>query len=198
MSNNDYILFYSNKCNHSKEFLVLLTKDPELNKKFIKINVDTRGVKIPPYVKSVPSAIIPMNGSPSLLVGVNIFKWYDENHKINVQSGSIMDYDPMGMTGYSDSFSFLDGKNEPLKKAFSFVNENFNIQTPDGNSMMDDNQGGRRGGGGGGGGNFGGFDDRGGRGGDRESHKKTQLDMEYEHRMNQRKLEVPLGQPRIG
>ncbi len=193
MSNNDYILFYSNKCNHSKELLVLLTKDPELNKKFIKINIDTRGVKIPPYVKSVPSAIIPMNGSPSLLVGVNIFKWYDENHKVNVQSSSIMDYDPLGMAGYSDNFSFLDGKNEPLKKAFSFVNENFNIPTPDGNSMTGDNQSGR-----GGGGSFGGFDDRGGgRGGDRESHKKTQLDMEYEQRMNQRKLDVPMGPPRI-
>ncbi len=197
MSNNDYILFYSNKCNHSKELLVLLTKDPELNKKSIKINIDVRGVKIPPYIKSVPSAIIPMNGSPSLLVGKNIFKWYDDNHKVNIQSNSILDYDPLGMSGYSDNFSFLDGKNEPLKKAFSFVNENFNISTPDGNSMMSDNQSGR--GGGGGGSSFGGFDDeRGGRNGGRESQKKTQLDMEFEHRMNQRKLEVPMGQPRLG
>ncbi len=175
---NDYILFYSNKCMHSKEFLVLLTKDPSLDKKFIKINVDTKGVKIPPYVKKVPSAIIPMNGSPNLLVGVNIFKWYDENHKASVQSNQILDYDPFGMTGYSDNFSFLDGKNEPLKKAFSFINETFNISAPSDAS----------------------FSDNRGRGGEdsRESHKKTQLDLEYESRMNQRKLEVPMGQPRLG
>ncbi len=182
MSKNDYILFYSNKCNHSKELLVLLAKDPELNKQFIKVNIDVRGVKIPPYVKSVPSAIIPVNGNPSLLVGVNIFKWYDENHKRNVVSNSIMDYDPLGMAGYSDNFSFLDGKSEPLKKAFSFVDENWTINTPDASSYIDDR--GR------------GDDGRGG-GGGRESHKKTQLDMEYEQRMNQRKLDVPMGPPRI-
>lgn len=183
MSNkNEHILFYSNKCNHSKELLVLLTKDPELNKQFIKINIDTRGVKIPPYIKSVPSAIIPINGNPSLLVGVNIFKWYDENHKKNVISNTIMDYDPMGMTGYSDNFSFLDAASAPLKKAFSFVDETFGISTPDASSFVDNRGGGDDGRGGGG----------------RESQKKTQLDMEYESRMNQRQLEVPMGKPRLG
>ena len=42
MSDGDYILFYSNKCLHSKEFLTLLLKDPELNKKFMKVNIDNK------------------------------------------------------------------------------------------------------------------------------------------------------------
>ena len=45
MSNkDDYILFYSNKCLHSKELLNLLYKDPDLNQKFVKIKV--RSVRI--------------------------------------------------------------------------------------------------------------------------------------------------------
>lgn len=189
MSNNDYILFYSNKCMHSKEFLVLLSKDSSLDRKFIKVNVDNRGVKIPPYVKKVPSAIIPMNGSPNLLVGVNIFKWYNDNHQKSSQGGQgqrsnqILDYDPFGMAGYSDTFSFLDDKSEPLKKAFSFLNENFTISSPEEGSFTD---------------NRGNNDDSGRSGGGRESLKKTQLDSDYERKMNQRKLEVPMGQPRIG
>lgn len=124
MSQNDYILFYSMKCLHCKELLVLFEKDPELNRKFIKVNIDTRGTNIPKYIKSVPSAIIPLNGRSSLLVGKNIFKWYEDTHKVNVESNEIMDYDPMGMTGYSDNFSFLTDLN-PLKKAYAFLDENF-------------------------------------------------------------------------
>ena len=64
MSDGDYILFYSNKCLHSKEFLNLLHKDVQLNQKFTKINIDNPNIKIPPYIKSVPSAIITSNGQP--------------------------------------------------------------------------------------------------------------------------------------
>ena len=71
---DDYILFYSNKCLHSKELLNLLYKDVELNQKFTKINIDNTNVKIPPYIKAVPTAIVTNNGEPSLLVGSNIFK----------------------------------------------------------------------------------------------------------------------------
>ena len=78
---NDYILFYSNRCLHSKELLNLLYKDVELNQKFIKINIDNPNVKLPPYVKSVPTAIVPNDGQPSIMVGSNIFKWYQETHK---------------------------------------------------------------------------------------------------------------------
>jgi len=62
MSESEYILFYSNKCLHCKELLTLLYKDVELNQKFTKINIDNNGIKIPPYVKAVPSAIITING----------------------------------------------------------------------------------------------------------------------------------------
>ncbi len=209
MSNrNDYILFYSNKCMHSKEFLVLLQKDPGLDRKFMKVNVDTRGIRIPNYIKSVPSAIIPINGQPSLLVGVNIFKWYDESHRQTVQQQEILDFDPSGMQGLSDTFSFIDTPqtgnttSNVLRKTFSFISDNFSIQTPDsdndmfkGNSTSNNNSGGGFGSG------SSGMDWMGGGGGgsdSRTSQKKTQLDNDYEARMNQRNMEIPRGPMRIG
>ena len=82
MNNKEnYILFHSSKCLHSKEFLQLLYKDVELNQKFTKVNVDNPNVKIPPYIKAVPTMIITENGKPSLLVGSKIFEWYKQLHK---------------------------------------------------------------------------------------------------------------------
>ena len=67
MSESDYVLFYSNKCLHSKELLNLLYKDVQLNQKFTKINIDNPNIKIPPYVKAVPTAIISVNGKPNFI-----------------------------------------------------------------------------------------------------------------------------------
>ncbi len=213
MSNrNDYLLFYSNKCMHSKELLVLLQKDPALDRKFIKINVDTRGIKIPNYIKSVPSAVIPINGQPSLLVGVNIFKWYDESHRVTVQQQEILDFDPSGMQGLSDTFSFIDTPqtgnttSNVLRKTFSFISDNFSIPTPDSDNDMfggannNNNNRNNNSNNGGFGSGSSGMDWMGGGGGSdsRTSQKKTQLDNDYEARMNQRNMEIPKGPMRLG
>jgi hypothetical protein len=172
MSDNDYILFYSNKCLHSKELLNLLYKDVQLNQKFTKINVDNPNIKIPPYVKSVPTAIITINGKANLMVGSNIFKWYNQTHTKAVEKESIQDWDPYAMSGYSDGFSYITNP-EVMKKSFSFVNENNNITTPDEkNYSSDDYKGG-------------------------QNQPKTKLDNDYETFMNSRKMDVPTSIPRI-
>jgi hypothetical protein len=172
MSDNDYILFYSNKCLHSKELLNLLYKDVQLNQKFTKINVDNPNIKIPPYVKSVPTAIITINGKANLMVGSNIFKWYNQTHTKATETESIQDWDPYAMSGYSDGFSYITNP-EVMKKSFSFVNENNIITTPDEkNYSNDDNKSGK-------------------------NQPKTQLDNDYETFMNSRKMDVPTSMPRI-
>lgn len=172
MADNEYILFYSNKCLHSKELLNLLYKDVELNQKFTKINIDNANIKIPPYIKSVPTAIIPNNGQPSLMVGSNIFKWYNQRHAKTVETQGIQDWDPHTMAGYSDGFSYLSN-NDVMKKSFSFLEDSETIITPDEKNYSNDNEKGSK------------------------NQPKTQLDNDYESFMSQRKFEVPATAPRI-
>ena len=174
---DDYLLFYSNKCLHSKDFLTILSKDIKLNQKFTKINIDNKSIKLPPYVKAVPSAIITVNGQPQLLVGTAIFKWYAETHKKapeqQQQQNAILDWDPMAMTGYSDGFSYSDNSNDPQKKSFAFLGGNDgSIYTPDEKS-------------------FGGNDDK------KSGGAKTELDLNYEKLMNNRNHEVPNAPTRL-
>lgn len=171
MSNSDYILFYSNKCLHSKELLNLLHRDVELNQKFTKINIDNANIKIPPYVKSVPTAIITSNGEPSLLVGSQIFKWFNQRHAKVVETQVIQDWDPHTMAGYSDGFSYLT-ESDVMKKSFSFINDNDSITTPDGKNYSNEST-------------------------KEQDQPKTKLDNDYESFMNQRKFEVPTGTPRL-
>ena len=171
MSNSDYILFFSNKCLHSKELIILLSKDVELNQKFTKINIDNSNIKIPPYVKSVPTAIIPQNGQPSLMVGSQIFKWYNQNHKKVVETQGIQDWDPHTMSGYSDGFSYLSNP-DVIKKSFSFLTENDSIITPDEKNYSGDNKGDK-------------------------DQPKTQLDNDFDNLMSQRKFDVPASIPRL-
>lgn len=162
MSNN-LVLFYSNKCIHSKEFLNMLYKDNNLNNQTTKVNVDNPNIKLPPYIKSVPSLIINENNKPSLLVGSKIFDWYNQKHKQNISKETIMDWDPCTMSGYSDGFSYLENE-DVMKKSYSFVNENEKIHTPD-ESNFESNKSG-------------------------SGPVKTQLDNDYENFMSQRSNEV--------
>lgn len=129
MSNN-LVLFYSNKCIHSKEFLTLLHKDNNLNNQTTKVNVDNPNIKLPPYIKSVPSLIVNENNKPNLLVGSKIFDWYNQKHKQNISKETIMEWDPCTMSGYSDAFSYLENE-DVIKKSYSFVNDDDKINTPD-------------------------------------------------------------------
>ena len=125
MSNKNLVLFYSNKCEHSKEFLSMLHKDTSLNEQTTKVNVDNSNVKIPPYVKSVPSLIVNENNKPSLLVGSKIFEWYNKKHKKNIETNKIMEWDPCTMSGYSDAFSYLGEEEKYLN--FLEANESYTL-----------------------------------------------------------------------
>lgn len=162
MSNN-LVLFYSNKCIHSKEFLNMLYKDNNLNNQTTKVNVDNPNIKLPPYIKSVPSLIINENNKPNLLVGSKIFDWYNQKHKQNISNDTIMEWDPCTMSGYSDAFSYLENE-DVMKKSYSFVNENEKIHTPD-ESNFESNK-------------------------SINGQVKSQLDNDYENFMSQRSNEV--------
>ena len=165
MSNKNLVLFYSNKCEHSKEFLSMLHKDTSLNEQTTKVNVDNSNVKIPPYVKSVPSLIVNENNKPSLLVGSKIFEWYNKKHKKNIETNKIMEWDPCTMSGYSDAFSYL-GEEDVMKKSYSFVTDSDKINTPDESNFES------------------------GCGGSKSGQEKSELDNNYESFMSSRSNDI--------
>lgn len=171
MSKENYVLFYSSRCLHSKEFMQLLYKDSDLNQKFTKVNIDNKNIKIPPYIKAVPSIIVQEGGQPSLLVGSKIFDWYNNMHKQNVVENSIQDWDPCTMTGYSDGFSYLENS-DVMKKSYSFLSDSNNsIATPDEKNYGQDQKS--------------------------SNQPKSKLDMDYENFMNSRSNDVPAAPQRL-
>jgi len=78
-NNNKYILFYSNFCSNSKEFITQLykTKYYEL---FMKVCVDKKDIKIPKQITAVPTIIVP--NYPRPLTGGEAFFWLEGMGKI--------------------------------------------------------------------------------------------------------------------
>ena len=172
MSSNNHVLFYSNKCLHSKEFLTLLLKDTKLNQNTTKVNIDNGNIKLPPYVKSVPSMIVNENNKPNLLVGSKIFEWFNNLHKKNVSSNEIQDWDPCTMSGYSDGFSYLENP-DVMKKAYSFIDGEETIITPDESNYES------------------------GSSNSSASQHKSELDVQYEKFMSSRTGDVPAAPQRL-
>jgi thioredoxin-like negative regulator of GroEL len=139
-NNKMYILFYSNNCLNCKKLFEFLEKDNPLNQLFTKVDVQQKNVKLPPYVKVIPSVLILENNKPlDFFKGNELFKWIEEMHLKNINSQEeIQEWDPSSMTGYSDGFSFLTESNDDfvhnnkiMKKSFSLMNENIYINTPE-------------------------------------------------------------------
>ena len=63
-----FILFYSNKCKHCKDFIISLQKlDTTLYNNFNKICVDNNP-NIPKAIESVPTIIVPSHQYPFCLI----------------------------------------------------------------------------------------------------------------------------------
>ena len=133
--NQNYILFYSKQCQYSSEFLNELYKNVDLFKKFIKVDVNDKSIKLPTYIKSVPTILVPGNyGKTTILTGNDVFSWLEmiknssNNQQGNNQQGNnqggIADYDPFGMAGFSDGFAYLNDNAAPMDKSFEFINGN--------------------------------------------------------------------------
>jgi len=141
-----YILFYSNNCIHSREFLNQLYKNQPFFEAFIKVDVEKSKVNIPKCVTAVPTIIIRSpNMKPQVFTGDEVFHWYNKlmsrldnasskskasgvpsvmGSGTNSSIGGVLDYDPCAMSGFSDGFAFLDdkvSKTNPLEHQFEFL-----------------------------------------------------------------------------
>lgn len=72
---NTFVIFYSNHCQHCKEFLVRLQKlGGNLYQKFTKICVDNNP-SVPKSIQSVPTILVPSHEHP--LTDSSVFMWLD-------------------------------------------------------------------------------------------------------------------------
>ena len=70
---DEYLLFYSKNCIYSTDFVNKLYKNQNLYKKFILIKINNKNIKIPGFIKSVPSILVTENNNRELLVGSQVF-----------------------------------------------------------------------------------------------------------------------------
>ena len=113
MNNNKqtrYVLFYSNRCNHCKNFITQLNKT-SIKSEFDFFSIDNNYQNIPPQIKSVPTILFKENNN--LMVGKSVFNWLNEQSKPKTQNQQSQD-GPLAWHGaemgcsYSDNYSFLD------------------------------------------------------------------------------------------
>jgi hypothetical protein len=128
---NQYIIYYSNYCINSKELMNILCKSP-LYKQFVKINVSERGTRIPSFLKSVPTILVPKVNRP--LVGEETFQWLEQQteQRINTNNGITPYSSEMGF-GFTETYSYLDVKDvdQPMEHTYVFLNKgDQKIETP--------------------------------------------------------------------
>lgn len=131
---NQYILYYSNYCINCKEFLNILVKNQPLYQKFNKLNISDSNSPKPPFLKAVPTILVPNVNIP--LTGSDVFKWLEQQstQRRKQEQKDIEPYHPSEMSGnLGNNYSYfgLDDRNQPMKHNFTFIDNKFQkIETP--------------------------------------------------------------------
>lgn len=135
----EYIFFYSNYDNASKNLREKLIKHYELYKKFHLININDKRLKIPKFITHIPALLITENGNTNIKYEPEASKWIREITEPQDAggNGNIGNWDPTVMSGFSDNFSSLDN-DSGMDKNFSFVGRGEQqIYTPDSEPISD-------------------------------------------------------------
>jgi len=199
---NEYIFFYSNYDNASKNLREKLIKHYELYKKFHLININDKRLKIPKFITHIPALLLTENGNTNIKYEPEASQWIREmtEPKQGEGNGNIGDWDPTVMSGFSDNFSSLEN-DSVMDKNFSFVSRGEQkIYTPDSEQIDGQSQQGQnqqpppRGGFNsfGGQGGFSGINSSGGfHGGQSRNVKKSKAENDFERLLSQRRSEIP-------
>ena len=128
------IIFYSNKCKHSKKAINIIAEN---NITINKICIDDNNAKLPTFLKVVPT-IVDKN-IPKPLEGNSVFEWLNQFNKTQkssqVPNETIQPFFSNEMSGYSDNYSYIGNEN-PMEHSFQFLGNN-SINTSNPNSSND-------------------------------------------------------------
>ncbi len=128
---NYHVIYYSDRCNHSKELINELHKNNLLSN-FEKLCIDFENIKniLPPEVKEVPTIIVPEYDG--LLIGKDAFNWIKwkikqnqnhaaaQNNNNNIQTKKGVSSFQSISNGFSDTFSSWDSQED-----IGSINKNF-------------------------------------------------------------------------
>ena len=136
------ILFYSNYCIHSTNFINALIKYPEIFESFIRINID-----VDPETKRRPNSFyeiqsilqlkiteiptIIVDSGNYVLTGKEAFKWL--NFQISQEDKELTPFNPIEMGSFSDSYANYGSNdmNNATEQSFKFINNpDEKINTP--------------------------------------------------------------------
>ncbi len=126
------VLFYSKDCVHCKKFSQILFKLPNINSQFVKISVDVKNIRLPNYVKEVPTIVVFDDfKNKHVLNGSKAFEWLNQFLE-EASKVEIVSYD-IGVMGssLSDKYSFLN-EGEETEHTFAFLDQlqNTHITVP--------------------------------------------------------------------
>jgi hypothetical protein len=158
-NNNKAILYYSKRCAHCGELLNKIREGEKMisgfSNNFLYVLVDGNQ-NLPKYITEVPTMVVPTHNKP--LTGDSVFMWVDtklrsiyqqaqqqqqqqtqqrtapqQQQQVQQQQQQEADgpmcYNPLEMSGFGDSFSFLDGMGDVQEHCFTFIDENGQRQT---------------------------------------------------------------------
>ena len=145
------ILFYSDYCIHSTNFLKMLSKNQELFDVFIRINIDADpNTKTRPQIfyeiqrvlnykiEEIPTLITP--GPEKVLTGVGAFEWLEfQMNECKKESDDLQGFNPIEMGSFSDSYSTYGSSdlNDARDQCFQFINKpEQKINTPEETSAI--------------------------------------------------------------
>ena len=78
---SEYVLFFSKNYSYCVDLLNKLYKNNDIYNQLALININNSELQIPNFIKSVPSLIITNGDNHNLLVGNEVFEWYEETVK---------------------------------------------------------------------------------------------------------------------
>ena len=125
MSKN--ILFFSKYCSHSIECIEKLGRE-ELNK-MAKICVDDRNIRLPTFIKAVPT--IYLTNEKKILVDEDLHLWINKKNEPEVKLGEL---DAYQSSSFADMFSPLENQSGSSHISNgSFLDQDTSINTSDTN-----------------------------------------------------------------
>lgn len=126
MGDNKYYFFYSNYCEHCKDYKVKLTKAGLLNT-FNAVCVDNRNIKLPRNLTGVPAIIVPEYKDP--LEMDDAFAWLNSIVNKKTKNDTIEPFFFNEMGGFSDKYSDLSDAT-PMSHSFSYIGQDGNTGIP--------------------------------------------------------------------